>query len=86
MLLVLLLLLLFEEPDAGDITEVDSVDIPQHDLLTAGFPCQSFSCAGEQMGLEDDTNGNLFWEVHVPYATRIHAGLMSATVSPTVTP
>lgn len=35
----------------GDITKIRSEDIPKHDLLTAGFPCQTFSVAGERAGM-----------------------------------
>ena len=46
----------------GDITSVATSDIPQHDILTAGFPCQSFSRIGHQKGLSDD-RGDLFKEI-----------------------
>ena len=46
----------------GDITEVETAHIPPHDLLTAGFPCQSFSRAGERGGLSD-ARGELFSEI-----------------------
>jgi len=46
----------------GDITEVNVDEVPEHDLLTAGFCCQSFSRAGAEGGL-NDPRGQLFFEV-----------------------
>ena len=46
----------------GDIRDVDTADIPDMDILTAGFPCQAFSIAGYRKGFEDD-RGALFFEV-----------------------
>ena len=46
----------------GDITKINVEDIPKHDLLCAGFPCQAFSNAGKKLGLED-TRGTLFYEI-----------------------
>ncbi|KAJ3283457.1 hypothetical protein HDU79_009078 [Rhizoclosmatium sp. JEL0117] len=46
----------------GDITEVETQDIPEHDVLTAGFPCQSFCKVGDRTALNDE-RGELFFEV-----------------------
>jgi DNA (cytosine-5)-methyltransferase 1 len=53
----------FEIKARGDIREVKPEDVPQHDLLCAGFPCQPFSKAGGQMGWDDAVRGTVFWNI-----------------------
>lgn len=70
---------------AGDITKVDEEDVPDHDVLLAGFPCQPFSIAGVSKknalgrphGFEDATQGTLFFDVaRILAAKRPHAFML----------
>ena len=52
----------FGEVPYGDITKIDEKEIPKHDLLVGGFPCQAFSQAGLKKGFQD-TRGTLFFDI-----------------------
>ncbi len=49
----------------GDITKINAKEIPKHDILCGGFPCQAFSILGKQKGFED-TRGTLFLSMTKP--------------------
>lgn len=52
----------FGDKPAGDITKIQNSDIPDHDILAGGFPCQAFSIIGGMKGF-GDTRGTLFFEI-----------------------
>lgn len=52
----------FHEKPWGDITKIEAKDLPEFDIVAAGFPCQPFSLGGLRKGFED-TRGTLFFEV-----------------------
>ncbi len=53
----------FGDVPNGDITQISPSEIPDIDILTAGFPCQPFSSIGKREGFEHPTQGTLFYDV-----------------------
>ena len=53
----------FTERPAGDITQIDAREIPEFDILLAGFPCQAFSIIGKKEGFANETSGTLFFDI-----------------------
>ncbi len=53
----------YGEQPHGDITQIEATDIPDHNLLLAGFPCQPFSNIGQRLGFNHATQGTLFFDI-----------------------
>ncbi len=69
----------FGERPVGDISQVEAGDIPDHDLLFAGFPCQPFSIIGKSKGFAD-TRGTLFFDIARILAAKKPAGFILENV------
>lgn len=77
-----------QHPINGDITQIAAADIPDHDVLLAGFPCQPFSIAGVSKknalgrahGFADETQGTLFFDVARIIATKRPTAFMLENV------
>lgn len=74
----------YGERPYGDINDIDPKEIPDHDFLLAGFPCQPFSIAGKQLGFAD-TRGTLFFNIEKILEEKQPYGFLLENVSRLVT-
>lgn len=74
----------YGERPFGDINNIDPKEIPDHDFLLAGFPCQPFSIAGKQLGFAD-TRGTLFFNIEKILEEKRPYGFLLENVSRLVT-
>jgi len=74
----------YGERPFGDINDIDPKEIPDHDFLLAGFPCQPFSIAGKQLGFAD-TRGTLFFNIEKILEEKRPYGFLLENVSRLVT-
>lgn len=68
-----------QENMVGDVTQLSIEDIPDFDILCAGFPCQAFSSAGKRQGFAD-TRGTLFFEVERILRAKLPQGFILENV------
>ena len=67
----------FGEVPKGDITKIETKDIPKFEILSAGFPCQPFSSFGKRAGFKHKTQGTLFFDVlRIIEAKKPHAFIL----------
>jgi len=71
-----------ETNNLGDISQIETADIPDHDLFTYSFPCQDISVAGKGLGLDEggDTRSGLLWECQKVIAVKEPKYLMLENV------
>ena len=75
----------FGEVPAGDITKIPASEVPDFDVLLAGFPCQPFSSIGKRKGFMHKTQGTLFYDVARIIEAKRPKGFMLENVQGLVT-
>jgi len=70
----------FNEKPTGDITQISACDIPDFDILLAGFPCQPFSIIGGKEGFNHKAQGNLFFDIERILAAKKPSAFMLENV------